>query len=128
MISGLILVQNNERTITLVLDQLTSLTDEVVVVDGGSSDRTPEIARAYNKVRFFERPFGDNFAAQRNYAIDQAKGDWILSMDSDELLGPQFKRYLHLWTRVPFVQYYRFPRYWLVDREGEIYYCESKAH
>ena len=128
MITGLILVQNNERTIAHVLDQLTTLTDEVVVVDGGSSDRTPEIAKAYNKVRFFERPFGNNFAAQRNYAIEQAKGDWILSVDSDELLGLQFKRYLRLWTRMPFVQYYRFPRYWLVDREGEICYCDSKAH
>lgn len=128
MITGLIIVQDNERTIAPVLDQLTSLTDEVVVVDGGSSDRTPEIAKTYEKVRFFERAFENDFAAQRNYAIEQAKGDWILSMDSDELLGPQFERWLRLWVKVPFVQCYRFPRYWIVKQGSDIYYCVSKIH
>lgn len=55
---------------------------EVVIVDSGSTDTTVEIARQHGARVFEERWMG--FAAQKNYAIDQCTGDWVLSLDADE--------------------------------------------
>jgi glycosyltransferase involved in cell wall biosynthesis len=56
--------------------------DEIVVVDSGSRDRTREVARAAG-ARVLERPF-DGFAAQKQFALEQATGDWVLNLDADE--------------------------------------------
>ncbi len=128
MISGAILVQNNEATLRPVLDQLTAIADEVIVVDGGSEDSTPDIARSYANVRFFERAFDDDFSAQRNFALEQAQGSWIFTMDTDELLAPEFARGIPIWTRIPFVRHFKFPRYWLLEKEDGFYYCVSRIH
>ncbi|MEM1112393.1 MAG: glycosyltransferase family 2 protein [Pseudomonadota bacterium] len=57
--------------------------DEIVIVDTGSSDRTPEIIERYAD-RGAEFAWRDDFAAARNYAISQASGDWLLVLDADE--------------------------------------------
>ena len=60
--------------------------DEVVVVDGGSGDRTVEIARGAG-ARVVENPW-PGFAGQRNVALDHAGGDWVLEVDADERATP----------------------------------------
>lgn len=60
--------------------------DEVLVLDSLSTDRTVEFARAAG-ARVEARPF-DNYAAQRNHAIDLARGDWIFFIDADERATP----------------------------------------
>jgi hypothetical protein len=64
--------------------------DEVVVVDGGSSDRTREIAREAG-ARVVESPWR-GFAAQRNVALDHASGSWVLEIDADERVSPELAR------------------------------------
>lgn len=66
-------------------DCLTRLTwaDEIVVVDDESSDGTVAIAERFTK-RVLVHPKGDDFAAQRNFAVDAAVGDWVLFVDADE--------------------------------------------
>ena len=59
-----------------------SFADEIIIIDSLSSDRTVEIARRYH-TKIIERAF-DNFSNQRNHAIEQATGDWILFVDADE--------------------------------------------
>ena len=59
--------------------------DEVVVVDAESQDKTVLIARELTD-RVFVRPW-PGFAAQKNFAIAQATGDWILSLDADETVS-----------------------------------------
>jgi glycosyltransferase involved in cell wall biosynthesis len=61
--------------------------DEVVVVDGGSSDRTREICRAHG-CRVLERPF-DDFGSQRRFAVGHCTHDWVLSLDADEVMSPE---------------------------------------
>ena len=64
--------------------------DEIVVVDSGSTDRTVEIARSFD-ARVLERPW-PGFAAQKNFALSQCTGDWVLSLDADEELSPELQR------------------------------------
>ncbi len=56
--------------------------DEIVLVDSGSRDRTRAIAQAAG-AKVLERPF-DDFAAQKQFALAQATGDWVLNLDADE--------------------------------------------
>ncbi|MCI0547192.1 MAG: glycosyltransferase family 2 protein [Candidatus Rokubacteria bacterium] len=55
---------------------------EIIVVDSGSTDKTVEIARTFTD-RVWVRPW-PGYAAQKNWALEQASGDWILSLDADE--------------------------------------------
>lgn len=59
-----------------------SFADEVIVIDSFSTDKTPEIAKKH-ATKFLQRKF-DNFSNQKNFAIKEATGDWILFLDADE--------------------------------------------
>ncbi|HEU5432860.1 MAG TPA: glycosyltransferase, partial [Thermomicrobiales bacterium] len=80
-ISVIVIAQNEERNLGGLLGTL-GWADEIVLVDGGSRDRTIEIARSFG-ARVYERPF-DNFALQQNFALSLPASDWILSLDADE--------------------------------------------
>ena len=70
------IVKNEEKNIRRALSWGKDIMCEQIVVDTGSSDRTVEIAREMGaKIFFF--PWINDFAAAKNFAIDQAKGDWI---------------------------------------------------
>jgi glycosyltransferase involved in cell wall biosynthesis len=77
------IVKNEEKNIERALSWGKGIVSEQIVVDTGSTDRTVELAQAMGaKVYHFE--WIDDFAAAKNYAIDQASGDWILFLDADE--------------------------------------------
>ncbi|CAM3433145.1 glycosyltransferase family 2 protein [Aequorivita lipolytica] len=59
-----------------------SFADEIIVVDSFSKDKTPEIAQKY-ATKFLQRKF-DNFSNQKNFALKEATGDWVLFVDADE--------------------------------------------
>ena len=61
--------------------------DEIVVVDSGSTDDTPELCRAHPKVRLVEQAFL-GYGPQKRFAVAQASHDWILSLDADEVVSP----------------------------------------
>jgi glycosyltransferase involved in cell wall biosynthesis len=65
---------------------------EKLVVDSGSTDGTPEIARKHGAKVVNQDWLG--FGAQRNFATTQASHDWILTLDADELLSPELAREL----------------------------------
>ncbi|MEE9217571.1 MAG: glycosyltransferase family 2 protein [Acidobacteriota bacterium] len=64
--------------------------DEVLVVDGGSRDGTPDLARAAG-ARVVERPWS-GFSEQKNFAASEARHDWIFSLDSDERISGELAR------------------------------------
>jgi hypothetical protein len=63
--------------------------DEAIVVDGGSSDGTVQLARAAG-ARVIENPW-PGYAVQRNVALDAAGSDWILEVDADERVSPELR-------------------------------------
>lgn len=88
-VSALVTTYNEERHIGECLETL-DWCDEVLVVDSFSTDKTPEIARKFPRVRFLQRTYFGS-ASQKNWAMDQAAFDWILIMDADERITPALK-------------------------------------
>lgn len=87
-ISASIICKNEEHNIEECLRSV-SWCDEIVVVDSGSTDRTVELARRYtDKVLFHEWP---GYVAQKNFALDQTTGDWVICLDADERCTPELK-------------------------------------
>jgi glycosyltransferase involved in cell wall biosynthesis len=85
-ITAAVITLNEEQMLPGLLASL-AWADEIVLVDGGSLDRTVELARAAG-CRVAEHPF-DTYARQRNRALGLAGGDWILSIDADERPTPR---------------------------------------
>lgn len=79
------IVKDEEEFISRCLASAKDAVDEIIVVDTGSSDRTREIA-AEHGARVIETDWVDDFSAVRNIGLDEAKGDWILFLDADEVL------------------------------------------
>ena len=81
-ISALLITFNEEKNIKEVLQNL-SFADVIIVVDSFSTDRTMEIVDSFKLVKSFQRPF-KNYTDQKQFALAQAKYDWILFLDADE--------------------------------------------
>ena len=81
----LILTKNEEANIAAVIENARQCSDEVVIVDSGSTDRTVELAKAAG-ARVVYRAWDNDFAAQRNFALQQTRSDWVLYLDADERL------------------------------------------
>lgn len=86
-ISGLIITLNEERHIGDCIRSMQAVVDEVVVVDSFSTDRTPGICKELG-VRFIQHPF-EGYIEQKNYAVQQASYEHVLSLDADERLSPE---------------------------------------
>jgi len=84
-LSAVIITFNEERDIGRCLDSLDGIADDIVVVDSFSTDRTEEICRD-KEVRFLQHPFKGHIE-QKNYALQQAQYDHVISLDGDEALS-----------------------------------------
>jgi glycosyltransferase involved in cell wall biosynthesis len=81
--------------------------DEIVIVDSGSVDRTPEIAASFGAKHFFHRDFRGH-AEQKNIAIDRTTSDWVLLLDADEAVSPELAHEIQQALAAP-----RYDAYWL---------------
>ncbi len=80
-----LIVKNEAANLQRCLASVQGVVDEIVVVDTGSTDETRAIARQFTD-KLFSFPWQDDFAAARNYSLEQASSDWILVIDADEVL------------------------------------------
>lgn len=85
-LSAIIIAKNEAAHIADCLDSL-AFCDERVVLDGGSSDDTVALAQAHG-ARVVSAPDWQGFGPQKNLALSQATGDWVLSLDADERISP----------------------------------------
>ncbi len=86
-LSVVIITYNEEKYIQSCISSVKELADEIIVVDSRSNDKTVEIAKS-NGAIVHEREF-KGYASQKNFAMEVAQGDWILSLDADECASPE---------------------------------------
>ena len=82
-ISACVIVKNEEKNIGQWLNNMRQIADEIIVVDTGSTDNTLNILENAN-ITPYHFTWCNDFAAAKNYAIQQATGDWIAFLDADE--------------------------------------------
>lgn len=82
-ISACVIVKNEEKNIGQWLNNMRHIADEIIVVDTGSTDNTLTILGNADITPYYFNWCND-FAAAKNYAIQQATGDWIVFLDADE--------------------------------------------
>lgn len=110
-----LLTYNSERLLHQVLSPLITFADEIVIVDSGSTDHTLTICRDYGLPVIYH-PYHMH-GEQMNVAIGHASHDWVLCMDSDEILDKQtldFIRALKAGDEPPANHGWRLSRYWYV--------------
>lgn len=89
-LSAVIITLNEERSIGRCLQSLQGVADEIVVVDSFSTDKTEEACKRFG-VKFIRHPF-EGHIQQKNYAMQAAANDFILSLDADEMLSEELKK------------------------------------
>ncbi len=120
LLSLAIISKNEADRIGRVLSSAASVVDEVIVVDSGSTDETVEICKSSGATVIHQEWLG--YAAQKQFAMERADGEWILNVDADEALSedlgkeilsalrhaesdvagysiPRLSRYLDRWIR-----------------------------
>ena len=83
-ISACILTKNEEENIERCLQNIAPYVDEIVIVDGYSTDKTVEIAKKYTD-KIYQKEFSGSFAVERNYSIEKSTRDWMFITDADEV-------------------------------------------
>lgn len=79
---------NEEVALPKCLSSVQGIVDEIVLLDTGSSDFTPEIARSFG-AKVYDYKWCNDFSAARNEALKYVQGDWVLVLDADEVLVPE---------------------------------------
>lgn len=98
-LSVCIIAQNEQENLPRLLRSAQPIADEILVLDGGSTDRTQQIAREAG-AKVFVRPF-TNHADQKNHAASLASNDWIFLLDADEELSEELKKSVQQWKTQP---------------------------
>ncbi len=88
MLSVIIITKNEEDVIGDAVKSAKEIASEILVIDDYSEDKTADIARKEG-ARVIQNRFTD-FSTQRNFAMSLAADDWVLYLDSDERLTPEF--------------------------------------
>ncbi|MFH1360923.1 MAG: glycosyltransferase family 2 protein [Candidatus Omnitrophota bacterium] len=89
-VSVVVITKNEEENIRTCLESVHGWVDETVIVDDESTDRTVELAREFTD-KIFHRKM-ENEGIHRNWAHQQTRNEWILSLDADESVTEELKQ------------------------------------
>ena len=84
----IILTKNEEQNIVDVIKNAHKVSDKVLIVDSGSTDKTVELSEA-NGAKVVYRAWDNDFAAQRNFALEYVQTEWVLYLDADERINDE---------------------------------------
>ncbi|MDZ4711548.1 MAG: glycosyltransferase family 2 protein [bacterium] len=88
-LSVITLTKNSERTIDKTLNSIYGWADEIIIIDSRSEDRTIEIAKKFGCKVFHKELQG--FGEQKSYGVAQSSNDWVMIVDSDEVVTDELK-------------------------------------
>lgn len=94
-ISACLICKNEEKNILRWYNSVKNCSDEQIVVDTGSTDDTLQILQKL-PIKLYHYQWHDDFAAAKNYAIDQANGDWLIFIDADQYFTNKSAQVLRL--------------------------------
>jgi len=121
LLSLIIITLNEEQNIRKCIESV-PFADEIVVVDSGSTDRTVEIAEQVGARVIHQSWLG--YGRQKQFAVEQANNDWVLSLDADEWLSSELAQSIQNKLLAPEFYAYQSPRCnhfmgrWLKHGEG----------
>lgn len=99
LISAALIVQDEQDYISRVLSNIKDYVDEIVVIDGGSTDKTVEICESFG-AKVYHRKFDMDFATQRNYSLDMCTHDNVLVIDADEYCSDDILKSLNALAQI----------------------------
>jgi glycosyltransferase involved in cell wall biosynthesis len=109
MTLSVILITHNEAHQLAATLQAVAWADEIVVVDSGSTDGTPDIARRFAR-KVVVTDDWPGFGPQKNRALELAEGDWVLSIDADERVSPELADEIRATVAAGAADVYALPR------------------
>jgi glycosyltransferase involved in cell wall biosynthesis len=93
MLSVVLATHNEEKNIAKCLESVKDLADEIILVDGDSTDQTREIAKSFG-AKVFQTTNKQNFHINKQMAMDKAKEKLVLQLDADELVDEELKSFI----------------------------------
>lgn len=108
-LSVIVLTHNDESRIVDCLECL-QFADELIVIDDESTDRTVDLVKQYTS-KIFTKKLNNNFANQRNFALNHVHSDWVLFIDSDELVSERLREEIAKKMKDNTIHGYFFKRY-----------------
>ncbi len=93
MLSVVLAVHNEELNLSKCLQSIAKIADEIIVVDGESTDRTVSIAKEFG-AKIIVTTNKSNFHINKQIAMDAAKGDLVLQLDADEVVDDELAKYI----------------------------------
>jgi glycosyltransferase involved in cell wall biosynthesis len=91
LLSVAMIVKDEEVNIRRALESIVDVVDEIIVVDTGSTDRTPEIVKEYTDKLYFHE-WQNDFSEARNYSLQFPTCKWVLIYDADEEASESFRK------------------------------------
>ncbi len=100
LLSVAMIVKDEEANIRRALESIVDVVDEIIVVDTGSTDRTPEIVKEYTDKLYFHE-WQNDFSEARNYSLQFPTCEWVLIYDADEEASESLKKQYTYFSKKP---------------------------